>query len=64
MNIMEIIFEAIFNFLMIFPGAFIRWVFSGFKRKYIYYVDNGTYVNVFISGFMITILVLLFNLFI
>jgi hypothetical protein len=56
---LQILGETIFNFLMIFPGAFIRWMFGGFKKKYSYYIDNGTYVNVFVSGLALTVIVLL-----
>lgn len=56
---MELLVEILFNFLLIFPGAFIRWMFGGFKKKYSYYIDNGTYVNVFVSGLALAVIVLL-----
>ena len=34
MIIIEIIFEMLFQLLLVIPGAFVRWIFGGFRRRF------------------------------
>ena len=57
----EMIFDVVVQFILIFPGAFVRWAFGGFKRKYAFYLDYDPGLNVFIGIILMVCIILLFN---
>ncbi len=42
---METILEILLQFVMIIPGAFIRWVVFGFRKQFNYYLEADGYLN-------------------
>ncbi len=57
---LEFLAELLFNILLAYPGAFIRWMFGGFRKKYSYYLnDPHTELNTFIGIILLTIIVLI-----
>jgi hypothetical protein len=46
---MGTILEMLFQFILVFPGAFFRWILSGRRRKYSDYLDSSPDVNVLVS---------------
>ncbi|MBC9912359.1 hypothetical protein [Chitinophaga varians] len=59
---MNVISEILFLILVSFPGAFIRWIFTGFKRpfKEILFEDGNTNENIGILMFIIIVVVVCF----
>jgi hypothetical protein len=59
----DIIAEVLIRFILMYPGAFIRWMFGGFKKEYKYYLDiSETELNSSIGivfGVVILVIVLL-----
>ncbi|KGO78660.1 hypothetical protein Q763_17275 [Flavobacterium beibuense F44-8] len=47
--VLEIVFEFIAGFLFIYPGAFLRWLFFGRKKKIDSYLQKGDVYNFIIS---------------
>jgi hypothetical protein len=43
------IFEILFQFVLIFPGAFFRWIIAGRRRKYSDYLDSSPEINILVS---------------
>jgi hypothetical protein len=61
MFILEIIFEVIFQIVLVFPGAFVRWVFGGFKRTYRdVLIQDGFEINSFVGILVLAGAVLLY----
>lgn len=52
----EMIFEVVFNCVLIFPGAFVRWVFGGCKRKITVYLED-TELSSFFGIILFTLVV-------
>lgn len=46
---MGTILEILFQFILVFPGAFIRWILGGRKRKFSDYLDSSPDVNVLVA---------------
>lgn len=62
MFIIEFIFEVIFQIVLVFPGAFVRWAFGGFKRKYRdVIIKDGFEINSFVGMLALIGAVLLYN---
>ena len=61
----EIIIEAIVLLLFVIPGAFIRWMFSGFKKPFRFYLKKDPYINgsigIVVIGLIIAIIVSYFR---
>jgi hypothetical protein len=55
---MELITEFLVQFFLIFPGAFIRWMFHGFKGPFADELEKNSDSNIFISVAFIGILIL------
>ncbi|WP_417357645.1 hypothetical protein [Flavobacterium sp.] len=47
--VLEIVFEFIGELLLIYPGAFLRWLFFGRKQKIDSYLQKGNGYNFIIS---------------
>ncbi|MUV03356.1 hypothetical protein GN157_06500 [Flavobacterium rakeshii] len=47
--LLEIVFEVIIGFLLVYPGALLRWLFFGRKQKFDNYVQKGDVYNFIIS---------------
>jgi hypothetical protein len=61
MFILEIIFEVIFQIVLVFPGAFVRWGFGGFKRTYRdVLIKDGFETNSFVGIAVLTCIVVLY----
>jgi hypothetical protein len=43
------ILEFLFEYVLIFPGAFFRWVFFGMKRPFSHYLDASPEVNTIVA---------------
>jgi len=56
---MELLVEFLVNFFLIFPGAFIRWMFSGFKGSYSTQLERNSDSNIMISVIFIGAVILL-----
>jgi hypothetical protein len=56
---MELIAEFLFQMFLIFPGAFIRWMFRGFKGSYSEQIAKNSDSNILISVAFVGIVVLL-----
>jgi hypothetical protein len=62
MFIIEIVFEFIFQIVLVFPGAFVRWAFGGFKRKYRdVIIGDEIEANSFVGMLVLIGAVLLYN---
>lgn len=46
---MGALLEFIFQFALVFPGAFFRWLLGGCKKKYSDYLDASPEVNVLVA---------------
>ena len=56
---MELLLEFILKFVLVFPGAFIRWMFKGFKGDYLSQLEHNSDYNVLISVIFIGGIILL-----
>lgn len=57
--IFGVVFEFIFETIMIYPGAFIRWIFLGGKKSYKeLIITEDSEINVSISMFTIGFIIL------
>jgi hypothetical protein len=54
----ELILEFAFRFILIIPGATIRWAFGGFKKPFKAYIDNLE-ANIFIGLAVVFAIVML-----
>ncbi len=52
----EMIFEVVFNCVLIFPGALMRWVIGGCKRKFSVYLED-TELSSFFGIILFTLVV-------
>ena len=60
-TIWQIISESIILILFRYPGAFIRWTFTGFRRPFKDVLNDDTYINgmlgvIAVSGIVVLIL--------
>jgi hypothetical protein len=55
---MELVVEFLIQFFLVFPGAFIRWMFRGFKGDYSDQLAKNSDSNILISVVFIGLLVL------
>lgn len=60
---MESVFEFIFQIILIFPGAFFRWIIGGFRKKYSYYLDASPDLNVLVSIIIFVLIYIIIGLF-
>jgi hypothetical protein len=60
-GIIEFVFELIIRFLIVIPGAFVRWSFRGFKGSYMQLVLEDTRKNEFFGILFYTSIVITFN---
>jgi hypothetical protein len=58
-TIFAMIFEVIFTFILSHPGAYIRYLLSGKKKPFTYYLTNWV-LNVLISICLFLILYFIF----
>ncbi len=57
--VFEVIFEVIFSFILMYPGALIRWICLGGKKSYKeLIVDEDSEINTTVSMFFISITIL------
>lgn len=56
---MEAIFEALIYFVLVFPGAFIRWLFLGKKKSFKEVLADEVYWNVTIGILVLIPIVIL-----
>ena len=54
----ELIFLMIFKLVLVFPGAFIRWAFTGFRKPYKYYLEESE-LNAGLGVVLLIIIVLI-----
>jgi hypothetical protein len=58
----EVVFEIIIKFLLVFPGAFIRWMFRGFSGTFKQTLEDTDWItNSIIGGAIIVGCFILFN---
>jgi len=60
---MEVIFEVLVNIILVFPGAFFRWLLNGFKNSYSFYLNKDGSINSVFGAFFIIVLGLLYAVF-
>lgn len=48
-TILEMILEAVWRVILIFPGAFVRWCFTGFRKSYNDLLFDDSELNVLIG---------------
>ena len=57
--VFEVLFEVIFSFILMYPGALIRWICLGGKKSYKeLIVDEDAGINITVSMFFISISIL------
>lgn len=61
-SIMEYLLEFVIRFLFVFPGAFIRWMFRGFKGSYKKTLENSDWemnvlIGIIVAGGMMVLIV-------
>jgi hypothetical protein len=59
----DLLFEMVVKTLLVFPGAFIRWLFRGFKGTYGQLLQDTDWTNNSIIGgaFIGTIIIIIVN---
>ena len=62
--ILDILFEFVVNILFVFPGAFVRWMFTGFKGSYKKILESSSWeMNAFIGIIVLAgVIVLIANI--
>ena len=56
---MDIILEALLYFTLTFPGAFVRWIFTGRKKPFKEILADEVYWNVTIGLLMLLPIIIL-----
>ena len=59
---MDALLTFLFEFILVFPGAFFRWILNGCRKKYSNFLDDAPEVNVLaaIIGFGLLFLLVKF----